>query len=47
MSVVNAYKLYREASEVHNLEQEFDKENVKLRVEDFKAGKNDETPDFA
>ncbi|KAK9933339.1 hypothetical protein M0R45_020539 [Rubus argutus] len=47
VSVANAYKLYREATEVHNLEQEFDQENVKLRVEDFKAGKNDETPDFA
>ncbi|KAK9930890.1 hypothetical protein M0R45_018195 [Rubus argutus] len=47
VSVANAYKLYREATEVHNLEQEFDEENVKLRVEDFKAGKNDETPDFA
>ena len=47
LSVVNAYKLYREATEVHNLEQEFDEENVKLRVEDFKAEKNDETPDFA
>ncbi|KAK9930009.1 hypothetical protein M0R45_027069 [Rubus argutus] len=47
VSVANAYKLYHEATEVHNLEQEFDEENVKLRVEDFKAGKNDETPDFA
>ncbi|KAK9910275.1 hypothetical protein M0R45_034243 [Rubus argutus] len=35
------------APRVHNLEQEFDEENIKLRVEDFKAGKNDETPDFA
>ncbi|KAK9932390.1 hypothetical protein M0R45_019629 [Rubus argutus] len=47
VSVANAYKLYREATEVHNLEQEFDEENIKLRVEDFKVGKNDETPDFA
>ena len=47
LSVANAYKLYREATEVHNMEQEFDEENVKLRVEDFKVGKNDEAPDFA
>ena len=47
VSVANAYKLYREATEVHNLEQEFDEENIKLRVENFKVGKNDETPDFA
>ena len=46
-NVANAYKLYREATEAYNIEQENDDENVKLRIKDFKAGKSDETSEFA
>ena len=47
LNVANAYKLYREASEANNLEQENDEEDVDLRVDDFQAGRSDETLDFA
>lgn len=45
-NVDNSYKVYREGTESHNMEQEDDDEGVKLRVENLKAGKNDETPGF-
>ena len=47
LNVANAYKLYREASEANNLEQENDEEDVDMRVDDFEAGRSDDTQDFA
>lgn len=46
LNIANIYKVYRKVTEAHNMEQEDDVENVKLRVNDFKDEKNDETLDF-